>query len=573
MVASASPRSATGHWWQWLVIAACVAAVVGATTTLILLGSSAEALVPPVAAYCGGYLVAGSIAWIRRPGNPVGPVMLATSVAISLSFFALHPEPLVWRLAGLSGSLANLLVAWVMLAAPTGRLSPGAGRLVLVAFAIVVVLVAVLEDLTTRRVVFAAGVVVSLLLAALVFQRWLTASAPSRRSLAPVVVAGMTAALVHALDFGAGVLLIAVSPGSPIYVADTLTRTLVPFGFLLGLLRLRMARGAVAEIVVELGGTPTPHRLREALAEALDDPTLGVAYWSEPFRTYLDASGDPVDLETGAAGRAITLLERDSRPLAAILHDPALAEDPGLVAAVGAAVRLAVDNERLTAEVRSQLEEVRASRSRIVEASDAERRRVERNLHDGAQQRLVALSFALRRAQAQLAADPRPELRSTLEAAAEQLKAALEELRELAKGIHPAILTEAGLGPAVRSLARESPIPVTHRLEVPEELPDAVAAAAYFVIAEGLANVAKYASATSATVTVEADGRLLRVEVSDDGRGGADPAAGSGLRGLADRVAALGGRLDVRSRAGEGTRLVVQLPMAGTAGSPLIDST
>jgi signal transduction histidine kinase len=261
----------------------------------------------------------------------------------------------------------------------------------------------------------------------------------------------------------------------------------------------------------------------------------------------------------------VTSLERDGEPLAAILHDPALSEDPGLVPAVAAAVRLAVDNERLTAEVRSQLDEVRASRSRIVEASDAERRRVERNLHDGAQQRLVALSFALRRAHTQLPADAGPELTSTLEAATEQLKAALAELRELARGIHPAILTEAGLGPALRSLAKESPVPVTVRLDLPDDLPPPVAAAAYFVAAEALANVAKYADASTVGLVAETDDDRLRVEIADDGRGGADPAAGSGLRGLADRAAALGGRLDVRSPVGGGTVIVARLPLGRAA--------
>jgi signal transduction histidine kinase len=550
---------------QWLVIGSCVTIAVAVAVAMVLLGFASESIFVQVGAYCTGYLVAGSIAWIRRPENPVGPVLLATSVAVSLSFFTLHPEPLVWRLAGLSGSLANVFVVWIMLAAPVGRLASGAGRYLLAGFAAIVFLGAVLEDLDTRRVVWALGGAVSLGLAAVVARRWVTASRPSRRSLAPIVVAGVTAALVHALDFSAGVLLIQVVPGTPIHWADTISRTLVPYGFLLGMLRLRMARSAVAELVVELGETPPPERLRGALASALGDPTLDVVYWSASFRAYLDAKGEPLDPATDATGRAVTSLERDGEPLAAILHDPALSEDPGLVPAVAAAVRLAVDNERLTAEVRSQLDEVRASRSRIVEASDAERRRVERNLHDGAQQRLVALSFALRRAHTQLPADAGPELTSTLEAATEQLKAALAELRELARGIHPAILTEAGLGPALRSLAKESPVPVTVRLDLPDDLPPPVAAAAYFVAAEALANVAKYADASTVGLVAETDDDRLRVEIADDGRGGADPAAGSGLRGLADRAAALGGRLDVRSPVGGGTVIVARLPLGRAA--------
>ena len=565
MVASAPDSRATGRWWQWLSILACAAIALATAGLLDLLGFRWDQILIQIVLYGAGYLIAGSIAWLRRPDNPIGPVMLATSAAISLSFFTLHPEPLVWRLAGLSGSIANILVVWIMLAAPSGRLASGLGRSALGAFAVVVLLGSVLEDLDTRRAVWAVGMVVSLALAVIVVRRWVTASAPSRRSLAPVVVAGVTAAFVHALDFLAGVLLIAVTPGSPIQLADAISRALVPYGFLLGLLRLRMARGAVADLVVELSDTPPPERLRDALAGALGDPTLEVIYWSEDFRTYLDGGREPVDIGADTSGRAVTLLERGGRPLAAILHDPALAEDPGLVAAVGAAVRLAVDNERLAAEVRSQLAEVQASRTRIVEASDAERRRVERNLHDGAQQRLVALSLALRRAKSQLPADAGPELTSTLDAAADQLKAALAELRELAKGIHPAILTEAGLGPALRSLARESPTPVTARLDVPDDVPGPVAAAVYYVAAEALTNIAKYADAGRVELTAGIGPDGLRIEIADDGRGGADASAGSGLRGLADRVAALGGRLEVLSPAGGGTRIVATVPLGDDA--------
>jgi signal transduction histidine kinase len=366
---------------------------------------------------------------------------------------------------------------------------------------------------------------------------------------------------VHALDFLAGVLLIPVTPGSPIQVADALSRALVPYGFLLGLLRLRIARGAVADLVVELSETPPPGRMRDALAGALGDPTLEIVYWSDDVEGYVDDHGLAVDLAQRAGGRAVTLLDREGRPLAAILHDPALAEDPGLVAAVGAAVRMAVDNERLTEEVRQQLDEVRASRARIVEAGDAERRRVERNLHDGAQQRLVALSLALRRARSQLPADAGEETASTLDDAAEQLKAALAELRTLARGIHPAILTEAGLAAALRALARESLVPTTVEADLPDDLADPIEAAAYYVAAEALTNAAKYAEASEVVIRASADADELRIAITDDGRGGADPTAGSGLRGLEDRVAALGGRLEVHSEARGGTRVSAWLPL------------
>jgi signal transduction histidine kinase len=557
-----SRRLASGVGWRSLAIGACAGIAVLSAIAYYGLTTRHQLFPVQITAYSISYLVAGSVAWTRRPNNAVGPVMLATSVAGSLSFFALYPDPLVARPAGISGSLANALIVWLMLAAPSGRLGPGVGRLALAAFVVVVLSASVISDLNVLRVMFAVGVLVSLSLAGLMLRRWMTASSASRRALTPVVVAGVAISLVHAGDFASGVLLVPITPGGIVYWADTISRSLVPFGFLVGLLLLRMARGAVADLVVELGEAPAPERLREALATALHDPTLTIVYWSPAFRTYLDADGAPVDLEAESSARAVTYLEQDGQPLGAILHDPALSEDPGLVAAVGAAARLAVNNERLASEVRSQLEEVRASRSRIVEASDAERRRVERNLHDGAQQRLVALSLALRRAQAQLPAEAAPESAATLQAASEQLAAALAELRELAKGIHPAVLTEAGLDAALRALARESPVSVALRVDLPDPVPDAVSVAAYFVAAEALTNVAKYAAATRIDLAAESDGRELRIDISDDGVGGADPAAGSGLSGLADRVAALGGRLDVRSRSGEGTRVVARLPLA-----------
>ena len=211
---------------------------------------------------------------------------------------------------------------------------------------------------------------------------------------------------------------------------------------------------------------------------------------------------------------------------------------------------------------RQQDEELRASRARIVAAGDEARRRLERNLHDGAQQRLVALSLALRLAQSKITSDPEAAA-TVLEAAREELAAALDELRELARGIHPAVLTDRGLPAALEALASRSPIPV--EIEAPEdELPRPVEAAAYYVVAEALANVAKYAGASGATVRIcREDGRAL-VEVGDDGVGGADPAAGTGLRGLSDRVEALGGTLSVESPPGGGTRVSVEIPLEPT---------
>jgi signal transduction histidine kinase len=221
--------------------------------------------------------------------------------------------------------------------------------------------------------------------------------------------------------------------------------------------------------------------------------------------------------------------------------------------------RLNDANARLQRQVAAQLEEVRASRARIVEAGDRERRRVERDLHDGAQQRLVSLSLELQVARRALGDAGDPAVRRSLERAAEEAAAALAELRDLALGIHPLILTEGGLGAAVESLADRTSIPVTVDIG-PERYAPAVEGAAYFVISEALANVTKYASASRATVRVRERDHQLCIEVDDDGVGGADPRSGSGLRGLADRVAALDGMITVASPKGGGTRVTAGIP-------------
>jgi signal transduction histidine kinase len=257
----------------------------------------------------------------------------------------------------------------------------------------------------------------------------------------------------------------------------------------------------------------------------------------------------------------VTVLEHDGEPVAAIVHDATLADEPELLRASGAAARLALENARLQAEMRAQLAEVQESRARIVTAADEERRRIERDLHDGAQQRLVALALELRTAQRRLGDRADPELEAILAEAVGELQAAVDELRELARGVHPAILTEDGLAAALESLSSRTPVPVSLKVS-DERLPPQVEATAYFVACEALANVVKHAGASSATVTAVRRNGLLVIEVEDDGVGGAHADGGSGLRGLADRVEALGGRLRVVSPAGGGTRVVGEIPCA-----------
>jgi signal transduction histidine kinase len=225
---------------------------------------------------------------------------------------------------------------------------------------------------------------------------------------------------------------------------------------------------------------------------------------------------------------------------------------------------------RLDAELLARVDELRASRARLVEAGDTERRRLERNLHDGAQARLVGLAMLLGLARRRVDTDPE-ETGVLIDRALVELRASLAELRELARGIHPAVLTDRGLEPALHAIASRSTVPVTLEADAGQRLPAPVEVAAYFVVAEALANVAKYAQATAATVAVRRTNGRVTVEVSDDGIGGADVAHGSGLRGLGDRVAALDGTLSVDSPPGRGTRLHVEIPCAAVAGSAEAD--
>ena len=321
----------------------------------------------------------------------------------------------------------------------------------------------------------------------------------------------------------------------------------------LGLLATRRARGVVGDLVVELGQGGAAS-VRDALSRAVGDPTLELLLWLPDRRVWVDEDGVEQRLPDNG-DRAVTLVGEE---LAAIVHDPVFLDQPALIEAAGSAARFALENERLQAQLRAQLAELRDSRARVVRSADEERRRLERDLHDGAQQRLLGLGMALQLLRARVVGDSGSE--ALISETETELRQALSELRELARGIHPAVLTDQGLCAAVRTLADRAPLPVEVR-DSAQVVPPHVETAAYFVVAEALVNVAKYAHATKAWVTLSRlpDGRLL-IEVRDDGVGGADPAGGSGLRGLSDRVGALDGSLALDSPLGGGTRLRAEIP-------------
>ena len=305
-------------------------------------------------------------------------------------------------------------------------------------------------------------------------------------------------------------------------------------------------RRSVARIVASLGAAPAPGSLESALARALGDPELRVAYWLPDVQRYVDAQGRPVAEPAAAPGRLVTALMQQDRRVAMVSHAATL---PELEREFGAAISLGLENERLQAEILFQLSEVRASRARIVQAGDAERRRLERNLHDGAQQRILALSYDIRLAHASAEADADNRTRLFLEQALAEVQAGLGELRELAHGIYPAILTEAGLGPALATLADSASIPVELDDDVQSRYPEVVETAAYLMVAEAIEDAAGRGAGYAAVTVAHRDGRLT-VTVEDDGQGRTSP-----MSGIADRVGALDGILTI-----EPTWMGAQIP-------------
>jgi signal transduction histidine kinase len=318
------------------------------------------------------------------------------------------------------------------------------------------------------------------------------------------------------------------------------------------LLRGRWSEAALTGLVVDLG-TAGGGTLRDKLARALGDPSLAIGYRVAETGGFVDDAGRPLEVPRAGSRRAVTPLVDRGEEIAVLVHDEALLADRRLLESVAAAARMAVANAGLQAEARASAAELEASRRRIVEAADAQRRRIERELRAGAGRRLEGVASLL------AGAEP-------FRAVAAELADARLELEEFARGVHPAALTEDGLMPALALLAERSAIPVDLKGSV-ARLPQPVEAALYFVCSEALANVAKHSSAAHVTIDARADGRWAGVVVADDGVGGADPSAGSGLRGLADRIEALGGTLRVVSQPGGGTRIGAEIPVARTAAS------
>jgi signal transduction histidine kinase len=538
-----------------------------------------------------GFVGTGAFAWWRRPLNRFGPLMTAVGFAWFIGALTEANDSVVYTIGSFVGPLYLVLVVQMVLSFPSGRLESGWPRaIVAVAYidAFVLTLPVFLLDGNLNgpdgapdnafAIVHAPGVadaidVVTSLLgfavaaatAAVLIGRRRSATPPQRRAQAPMLWTGLTVIVGLGLVFASDTVGLPEDVIGLVGFVGFVAFAILPFAFLAGLVRTRYsAAGAVGGLIERLNTPDTRVSLRTALSDALGDPTLQLVYWRESAGHHVTYDGHRVELPGRGSGRAVAEVERDGKRVGAIIYDAALRDDPSLVRAAAGAAALQLENERLEAELRARVEELETSRARLVEVSMGERRRLERDLHDGAQQRLVALSLQLGMTRRKLDADP-PAAARLLEASTAELQRALEELRELARGIHPAILTDRGLGAAIEALAERAPLPVDLDHMPEDRLPAAVEAAAYFVVAESLTNVAKYSSAEHASVRVGRENGFAVVEVSDDGVGGADPGAGTGLRGLADRLAALDGRLEVQSPPGGGTVIRANIPCATCA--------
>jgi signal transduction histidine kinase len=511
------------------------------------------------------FIGSGLVAGLRRPENTTGLLMVLVGITLLAGRLVVAEAPTLHSIGAWMLPLHWVVFVFLLLAFPTGRLKSQTARAIVLATFVDLAILShaplvigqdglggKLEDAS-----WAIGGVVFLAASVVLIRRWSVGTKAWRRTVGLVLWPGaLTLAAVSYFNVNT---FMSRGVGLVPQWAFRIAFVAMPFAFLAALLRLRLARASVAELVVDLDDARATGAIRDALARALGDPSLAVAYWLPDEQRYVDIEGRPVELPEAGKGMTTTVVERDGIPIAALIHDPALEEDPELLRAVSAAAALALDNERLQAELRAHLDELKASRARIVRAADLERIRMQRNLHDGTQQRLTSVAMAIALAESKLRADPETAL-ANLRQAKEVLAAALTELRDLSQGIHPGFLTERGLGPALQDLAYTAPLPVTVDADLNGRLPDQVEAGAYYVVAEGLANVAKHAHASIAQVTLAKQGGRLLVQVRDDGVGGADPNRGTGIRGLTDRVQALGGRLRFDSSPGQGTEIRVTIP-------------
>jgi signal transduction histidine kinase len=572
--------------WSTLLIAAAALGAGSAAAAVVLTserheGAAVIAFVLPVG---WAFVGSGLLVRLREPGNLVGTLMIATGFAWFLRALAESDSPTLFTVGLATSALAYPMIVHLLLIYPDGTFRAAFEKRFQVLGYASIVVIGLVSSLFWRwpnercadcpanrllvfdrpelgRGIYGFGLLLALiaLVAAIValVRRRRSEGVRGRRALTPVLAAGgLTVLAILGL-----VVTSLVSETASEYASFVVTAVFVtvPIAFLVGFVRSRLAPAAVGRLLAELDESPSARETEAALGRVLSDPTLRLAYWLPVAKGYVDVDGRPLALPDESSGRTTARVDYRGEPVAALIYDESLRREPELVQAVAAAARVTLQKDRLEAELKAKVEELRSSRARIVEAGDAERQRLERNLHDGAQQRLVTLALALKLAEREARSNP-DAAAETLRGAHDELAQALAELRELARGLHPAVVADRGLPPAIEGLAARMPVPVeaTVQLDGRPSLKSEVAA--YYVVAEALANVVKYSQASKVRIDVCREGSDVVVTVTDDGVGGASPGPGSGLGGLVDRVEALGGSLAIDSPSGGGTALRARIP-------------
>ena len=525
------------------------------------------------------YVSAGLLAWTRRPRNRMGPLLCVGGLMWLAAGGVNLTNPVLYGLGLMAQTLPIAFVVHALLAYPSGRLRSATswtltGAIYVVALVLqaplylfrtlgeepAVLWVAARPDVveTVRSVQAVCGLTALGATGVVLVNRVMAVDRKQRRVLLPIYACGTVVVvlvtsvyeILHAIGF---------APSPVVDVFQIVILSLVPVAFVTGVLMGGFARtGELDELAEWLGSAGARPDVRNAVARALGDPSVQLGY--RFGEGWVDADGIAVQLPASESGQAASFVEIDGRPVGAISYDAMLIPDPAPVQAAGRVVAIALDRQRLTAQLLASQEELRDSRTRLVEAGNHERRRLAQDLHDRLQGRLILLALRVGNA---APGDDLVEIRRGLDES-------ITELRWLVQGVMPALLLERGLFAAVEDLADRVPIrtvldfgPDGYPLDG-HRLPESVEGTAYTVIAEALTNAVKHSAASMITVSVRRDSTHLFIEVADDGVGGAQPAGGLGLHGMADRVQALGGRLDIVSPAAAGTRVRAELPCASS---------
>ncbi len=603
-----APPLRIGYTAIGVITAAAVAVTAGVTAAGVHATTGAAAGAAALEALGRGLIVGVPLGVAlyacRRPAHArFGRLLLVVGGLCFLASMSTSSSPFLHSVGRVCGWLAETGLVYAVLAFPSGRLRARGDRMLVAASVAIVAALFLPSALVVERYpapspwsscihacphnafmivgsqpAFIGGfldpfrevltAIVFVVVAARLAGRIRDADSLLRRTLAPVLVVAIARLLACVAMFVAR----RVDPASPVTEAAAWTVAFMlpalAAAFVIGLLRWHLfVVAGVRTVNARLREMPGPEPVRELLASAFDDSGLQIASWSGRRHRWLDVTGQPLDAPGPESGRCLTEVRDGHRRAVAIVHDEALAEDSAFVDAAATAAYVAFASDRVAARTSGLVRELRVSRARILAAADGERRRIERDLHDGAQQRLVALCIHLELA-AEKAQGEHPAEAAELRELISEVEQALEEIRSLTRGIYPSLLLEQGLVAAVQSAARRSPVPATVEVAGLGEYPDEITTAVYFCCVEALQNVAKHApEAGSVHIVLREAGSELCFSISDDGPGQIDASArvGAGLLNMRDRVTTVDGQLTIRSSPGQGTRVSGRIPLAALA--------